>query len=64
MTLIFCCTHSSCKKENGKTKNKLGEIMTFEDFFLNENFMWFANDLMNEDEPGLYCMPSGWGSML
>lgn len=37
--------------------------MMFEDFFFNENFLWFVNDLMNEDEFGLYCMLLGWGLM-
>lgn len=32
MTFFVAPTHPA-KKENGKTKNKLGEIMTFEDFF-------------------------------
>lgn len=64
MTLIFCCIHSSCKKIKRQNKKHTRWNNDVWGFFFNENFMWFANDLMNEDEPGLYCMPSGWGSML
>lgn len=64
MTLIFCCIHSSCKKRKRQNKKQTRWNNDVWGFLLNENFMWFANDLMNEDEPDLYCMPSGLGSML